>query len=95
MYVTSFSLAASEILSFSITFGILNIVCLGVCLLDPSWLGLFVFPGLECLFLSPAQGSFQLLDSKLSADLGDHGTPDLQKGAGTQLWAPLSFLLLY
>ena len=46
-------LTVFKILSLSLTFGILIMMCLDVVLLGPTCLGLSVLPGLGCLFSSP------------------------------------------
>ena len=56
-----FSLAAFKILSLSLTFGILIIMCVGVGLFASVLFGDSVLPGFACLFPSPGQGSFILL----------------------------------
>ena len=59
LWITNcFSLAAFNILSLSLTFGSLIMICLGVGLFASTCLGLSVLPGLACLFPSPNQGIF-------------------------------------
>ena len=59
LWVTvSFPLAAFKILSLSLTFGILIMLCLVVGLFASILFGLTELPGLACLFPSPNQGSF-------------------------------------
>ena len=52
------SLAAFKILSSSLTFGILIMMCLGVVFFGSNYLELSVLLGLVCLFPSPNQGCF-------------------------------------
>ena len=61
-----FSLAAFKIISLSLSFGILIMMCLGVVLFDSIFLGLPVLPELVCLFPLPNQGSFLPLFFQIS-----------------------------
>ena len=56
--IICFSLVAFKILSLSLTFGILTMMCLAVDLFALICLGLSVLPGLACLFLSKTRNVF-------------------------------------